>query len=98
MAHTTWQKWGGNVPFGWQHVVCYSDYLDYALLLTAATMRVQVAEACGVSAATVEATYAEVRADLRDLLPAFSPSVTENALYAFPEPALKHMAKRARVE
>lgn len=55
---------------------------------------VQVADVCGVSAATVEATYAELHSELRDMLPLLRPPLTEEQLEAFPAPALKHMAKQ----
>lgn len=57
----------------------------------------QVADVCGVSAATVESTYAELHAELREMMPSLSPPLTEDAWAAFPAPSLKHMAKQAAV-
>lgn len=54
----------------------------------------QVAEVCGVSPATVESTYAELHAELRDLLPPLTPALAEEAWNAFPAPSAKHMAKQ----
>ena len=57
----------------------------------------QVAEVCGVSPASVESTYAELHAELRDMLPPLTPALTEEAWDAFPTPSVRHMARQAGV-
>jgi hypothetical protein len=55
----------------------------------------EVSEVCGVTAQTIEATYAELYDELRSFIPEnLKPPMTEKEWNSFPGPNLKLLAKR----
>lgn len=92
------RPWHGKQPITLTAVTLYiATHLGQRTMLPGLDVRKisQVAEACGVSPSTIEATYAELHRELRSFIPVnIKPALTPEEWAAFPAPNAKLIARR----